>query len=535
MRKIATGLVGVLVLLACGRAYGMATEQIGPDSVIGHPTFPQPDWPKGIVEIPRHESRVYSIWVNGNETFYFKATPEDVNPLVALFSKARMRDHEVVIATSPKPVKTFTDLTVDYNVSLQIVAGIALFAAREGLSTSDLPLEPRLTIYPGDDRSLLEQVIWPKNLIITSEIPDLPLPTGRTRPQRELHYGRLKFADGSPTQEFVRGGNYRITLWEARAQDGINVGSVNNEGHFTVRLSAEERADLRAGKTWLTVSTGNFATESRRTDQRIPVDALVREKDRAQPVPVKGPDYYYGRLLFEDDTPAVLDRAAWRGAEIMVDFSYAGSATPDAEGYFKLVFTPEQFEKLCAAKPRKNVYIPNPLDVSRATATLTFPANLLSQDKAKAGVVKVPRLPAPKQDLPTAESRRGKPIPGFELIRFETFQLEQAKGKPLLICFWDAQQRSSRQCLQSLENEKDALQAKGLVVLAIHAGTQPAEQVRTWLRENGISLPVGTITGDSHDVLLTWGAKGSPWLVLTDEQHIVAKEGFGLDEFLTGK
>ena len=68
--------VVVLAMLSCARgSYGLAMGQVGPDSVQGHPTTAQPGWPVGIVELPRHESRVYSFWVNGNENFCSKPVP----------------------------------------------------------------------------------------------------------------------------------------------------------------------------------------------------------------------------------------------------------------------------------------------------------------------------------------------------------------------------------------------------------------------------------------------------------------------------
>jgi hypothetical protein len=190
---------------------------------------------------------------------------------------------------------------------------------------------------------------------------------------------------------------------------------------------------------------------------------------------------------------------------------------------------------LSADKPRRNIYIPDSLEVGRSTATTVYPVSLLSRDQAKAGVVKIPRPQAPRKELPQAESRLGKPVPGFGNIRFDAFQTDQAKGKPLLVCFWDVEQRSSRQCLRTLEKQKDALQEKNIVILAIHSGAQQPERVRGWLQRNDVSLIVGTIGGDPHDVLLAWGAKGTPWLILTDERHIVTKEGFSPDELPADK
>jgi len=72
------------------------------------------------------------------------------------------------------------------------------------------------------------------------------------------------------------------------------------------------------------------------------------------------------------------------------------------------------------------------------------------------------------------------------------------------------------------------LQDKNIVILAVHSGTKPEKEVREWLKENGLSLMSGTIEGDPYDTLLAWGAKGLPWLILTDEQHIITNAGFSL-------
>jgi hypothetical protein len=520
----------ILLLIISSTAqigYSMATEQIGPDTE--HPTVAQPDWPKGIVEIPRHESRVYSIWVNGNENFYFKATADEINEMLALFAKARMRDHIVQIRAGQGKTKTFKGMEIEYNVSLQIVAGIALFMTREE-KRENLPLEPQLTILTGNDGLILNQLKWPENVIIQSEIQGLSIESKKSRPKRDDFYGKLEFEDGSPSTEFVQGIKSRITLWEKDVEDGINIASVNNKGYFTILLSDDELASLKKGGMWLTVTISNFLTEAKKTDQRFPVEMLTQDINEAKPVKVKGPDYYYGRILFEDGSPAVLDPPPWPGAEIFVDFPFAGMAHIDSEGYFKVYLTNEQFEKASADKPRRNIYIPDSVEQSRSTAQIAYPVNLLSQEKEKAGVVKIPRPKPPKQELTKAESKIGKSVPGFENIRFETFQQEQANNKPLLVCFWDMDQRPSRQSIQMLDKQKEALNKKNVIVIAVHSGTKQEKEVGEWLKENSISLISGTIKGDPYDTLLSWGARGLPWLILTNKEHIVIAENFSLDE-----
>ncbi len=528
MKKYAAIMAAVGILALCESSYGMATEQIGPDS--SHPTVAQQDWPKGIVGIPRHMSRVYSIWVNGNENFYFKCRADEINELLAIFARTRMRDHIVRIEPGVKKATTFGKEEIEYNVQLQIVAGIVLSFAREKMR-DDLPLEPRLTILTGDDNgAIVKQLKWPANVIVESEIPGISINSGNTKPKRDVYHGLCEFADGSPPVDFVKGVNSRITLWEQNEPNGINVGRIDNKGYIMVRLSEAELADLKKGKTWLTMTIGNYLIKAARTDTRFPVDMLTKDKDKARAIQVTTPSYYYGRLLFEDGSPPVLDPPPWPGAEIMISFPYGGRGDFDSQGYFKLAMTTEQFEQLLKRKDRRNIYIPDLIRKGRSRAELTFPANLLSPDRARAGVVKIPRPKLPRKELTEAPSKVGKPIPGFDNVRFEISQEDKIKGRPLLVCFWDMDQRPSRQCIRVLQKQRKTWQDKNVAVLVVHSGTKQGKQVTDWLKKYGHSLRAGTIQGDPYDTLFAWGARSLPWLVLTDDKHVITKAGFNLSE-----
>ena len=148
-------------------------------------------------------------------------------------------------------------------------------------------------------------------------------------------------------------------------------------------------ASLKEGTSWLTVTVGNFATTAKQEDPKFPVTMLSRGKDQAQVLNLGGPKYYCGRILFEDGSPAILAQPPWPGAEIWPDFPYAGMGHLDADGYFKIFFTPEQFEKLKSLKPRRNIYIPT-AKRGNSTAMEIYPPEMLSQEKAKAGMVKIP-------------------------------------------------------------------------------------------------------------------------------------------------
>lgn len=45
-----------------------------------------------------------------------------------------------------------------------------------------------------------------------------------------------------------------------------------------------------------------------------------------------------------------------------------------------------------------------------------------------------------------------------------------------------------------------------------------------------IPFPVGMIEGDSERIRFAWGVQSLPWLILTDQEHIVREEGFMLSE-----
>ncbi len=375
--------VAILWASGCaGVSYGMATAEIGPDSVRGHPTTSQPDWPVGLVELPRHESRVYSFWENGGERFYFKASPNQMNELILLFSKMRTRDHELWIKDRTQQNKLVGN-SINYNVALDHIGGIARYSVRQLDKASTY--EPKLTIYidlPAD-LALAERIKLPDNVIVNNEIASFPLKGKATKPKRETWYARIQFSDQTAAVDYEHGVSTKVTLWEKDIQDGILLGRIDNKGNFDAPFSEKEIADLKAGTSWLTLTVGNWLSEAKRDHPRLNWTSLLRENMTVQPVTVVKPTLYYGRIMYEDGSPVS------SGRDLSIDFRYAGSAHVESDGYFRVCFTDDQFEKAKAGKDRKNIYIPS--GDNTATARFVFPVSKLSQDKEKAGVVSIPR------------------------------------------------------------------------------------------------------------------------------------------------
>jgi peroxiredoxin len=123
----------------------------------------------------------------------------------------------------------------------------------------------------------------------------------------------------------------------------------------------------------------------------------------------------------------------------------------------------------------------------------------------------------------------GKPLPDFENIAIE-FEHRQAQDKMLLFCFFDMNQRPSRNCIMQLAKNVEELKQKGVAVMVVHSSKVDESTLDEWVKKNNIPFPVGMIEGDEEEVRFTWGVKSLPWLILTDSKHFVTDEGFGLDK-----
>src|SRR5262245_62050362 len=88
--------VAVMLPISMGasRAAALGFESFGPAGEhVGGPA----DWPKGIPDVLRHQSRVYWYDVNGSERAYYDGDVEAINDLLELFSQVDLAQHDVII------------------------------------------------------------------------------------------------------------------------------------------------------------------------------------------------------------------------------------------------------------------------------------------------------------------------------------------------------------------------------------------------------------------------------------------------------
>lgn len=387
-RATLAGAVLLLTLHVSPRAFGLAEELIGP----APKTHPQPSWAHGIVEVPRHASRVYSLWINGNDTFYFAADRKQVSELILAFSRARMRDHVVRLVSGEPAVKSFKGMTFGYNVSLHMLSGIALWHAKE---TSDKPeiYEPVLTIHVSgeEDRKALEEFDWPQHLIIQNEVADWDLKSNAEKPARKLMFAAVQFPDGKPATDYEVGMTTTIVLWEKGDDRGFDLGRVSVKGEFDAAFSLQEIARMKKGEMWLTMTVGNFLTSPAPGHPRLGINKFSFRREDAEPVTVERSMQYFGRLLFDDDSPPIMEPEAWPGGTINISFPYAGQARPDKQGYFTITLTDQQLEALKKRKPGKNIYVPLYGQQGRSRAMHIFPVDQLAAKKDDVVAFRIPK------------------------------------------------------------------------------------------------------------------------------------------------
>jgi hypothetical protein len=123
----------------------------------------------------------------------------------------------------------------------------------------------------------------------------------------------------------------------------------------------------------------------------------------------------------------------------------------------------------------------------------------------------------------------GKHLPDLKALNIEIPTID-TESKMLLVCFFDMEQRPSRNCLRQLSKSAQELKAKDVVVVAIQASKIDENKIDEWIKKYNIPFTVGVITTDVEKTRFTWGVRSLPWFILTNYKHIVRAEGFSLSE-----
>ncbi|MBN1507119.1 MAG: carboxypeptidase regulatory-like domain-containing protein [Sedimentisphaerales bacterium] len=210
-----------------------------------------------------------------------------------------------------------------------------------------------------------------------------------------------------------------------------------------------------------------------------------------------------------------------RAAYTHLGFERDRTTLTDAEGHFRFEHVQTGIRPSSSRKESQWTAIPRVWQLSHGdkTETLAFTDGARIEDFEL----------LIKPDIDSTAPLAGNHLPAFEGMAIEHAE-DQTKDKAVLLCFFDFQQRPSRNTLMQLTQQADSLAQKGIVVVVIQASQVDGDTLDTWAKDNSLPFLVGTITGDIEATRATWRVTSLPWLILTDSDHTVLAEGFGIGE-----
>jgi len=122
-----------------------------------------------------------------------------------------------------------------------------------------------------------------------------------------------------------------------------------------------------------------------------------------------------------------------------------------------------------------------------------------------------------------------KPLPELKDLKLNPPPADLT-GKMLLVCLFDMEQRPSRHFLRQVNTMAEKLASQNVAVVAVQASKLDEESLIEWRKAHSVSIPLGMIQGAQEKSRAAWGLRSLPWLILTDSEHRVSAEGFGLNE-----
>jgi hypothetical protein len=148
--------IALLVMFLPAVAAAMGTESFG-----NAPVPAQKDWRPGVVDAVNLPTRVYSRWVNGNESFYFQGGAAELNAALAKFAAIAAEEREVILRPGPGETRSFGGKPVSFDWEVHVPSGIYLARAGKEKHSRVFAKHATLSVYPRKGGIDLGQVKFP--------------------------------------------------------------------------------------------------------------------------------------------------------------------------------------------------------------------------------------------------------------------------------------------------------------------------------------------------------------------------------------
>jgi hypothetical protein len=218
-----------------------------------------------------------------------------------------------------------------------------------------------------------------------------------------------------------------------------------------------------------------------------------------------------GQLLHDNDKPA-----SGVDVELSGDGQPDGYMTTDSKGRFHF--------RVCEGR----IHLLASSQSGAGSAQATVEAGDTNIVMSLHIVMSLGSSPGSIRQPPRRDVLKGSPLPDLSAMNLAADAAPA--GQPVLLCLFDASQRSCRHVLQLLDQQATALRQKNVSVLGIQAAVISHETFNEWKSAGGVSFPVGRVTETSGKSKWVSEVSSLPWLILADASHRVVAEGFSLDE-----
>src|SRR6516225_6734178 len=88
------------------------------------PMAKQPEWAEGVLDVVNLESRVCAVWVNGNETFYYRGDAGALNEALRKYAAVKADERRLVLLPGQKQAQSFDKKVIEFNWQLHVPSGI---------------------------------------------------------------------------------------------------------------------------------------------------------------------------------------------------------------------------------------------------------------------------------------------------------------------------------------------------------------------------------------------------------------------------
>jgi hypothetical protein len=118
--KFGAGTAVVILALALpATALALATETFG-----NAPMGRQPEWAVGVVDVVNLKTRVYSFWVNGNESFFYRGNAQGLNEALRTYAAVKDDVRRLILRPGPGKRESFQRKPIDFDWQLDVPSGI---------------------------------------------------------------------------------------------------------------------------------------------------------------------------------------------------------------------------------------------------------------------------------------------------------------------------------------------------------------------------------------------------------------------------